>query len=90
MPAQGIDLENITLRDLRELEAVIGKPIGSLFEALAGGDMSALGTDLMAGLFWVRLRKDDPNITLEEVWDMDLGGLSPNGSAPKVPGGATA
>ena len=86
--ASNFDLSSITLRDLSELEKQLGTPIGALFEALAGGDMSALTTDLMAGLFWLRLRKDDPEITLDAVWDLDLGGLNP--TAPKVPAVVTA
>ena len=66
------NLANITLRDLRDLEGVLGKPIGSLFAALAGGDISALGADLMAGLFWLRLRKDDPAVTLDDVLEHGL------------------
>jgi hypothetical protein len=81
------DLSTITLRDLKDLEGMIGKPIGSLFAALSGGDVSELGADLMAGLFWLRLRKDNPELTLDAVWDMDLGGLNPG---PKAPADATA
>ena len=86
--ASNFDLSSITLRDLSELEKQIGKPIGALFEALAGGDMSALTTDLMAGLFWLRLRKDDPEVTLDDVWELDLGGLNP--ADPKERAVATA
>jgi hypothetical protein len=81
------DLSNITIRDLRDLEAVIGKPIGSLFESLAGGNLSGLDAETLAGLFWLRLRKDDPKITLDDVLDLDLGGLAPTG--PKATGGPT-
>ena len=82
------DLANITVRDLKDLETLTGRPIGTLFQALAGGDMSGLDADTLAGLFWLRLRKDDPALTIEGVLDMDLGALG--GPAPKVTGGATA
>ena len=85
--AAEFDLSNVTLRDLRDLESMMGKPIGSLFAALSGGDISSLSADLMAGLFWLRLRKDDPDLTLDDVLDMDLGGLNP--TDPKATAGAT-
>ena len=59
------DLANITVRDLADLEAELGKPIGAVFEKLAGGDMSGLNVETLAGLLWLRLRKDDPDLTLE-------------------------
>ena len=80
------DLANITVGDLRDLEGVIGKPIGTLFAALSGGDMSGLDADTLAGLFWLRLRKDDPQLTLEDVYDLDLGALGePAGKASGGP-----
>lgn len=85
------DLSNITVRDLRDLEAVLERPIGSLFESLAGGDMSGLSADMLAGLLWLRLRKDDPALEFEGVLDMDLGALGAAGisAAPKVTGAPT-
>jgi hypothetical protein len=83
------DLANITIRDLRDLEGVIGKPIGSLFQSLAGGDMSSLDAETLAGLFWLRLRKDDPELSLDDVLDLDLGALGPD-AGPKATAGPTA
>ena len=82
------DLSNITIRDLRDLEGVIGKPIGALFSSLAGGDMAGLDAETLAGLFWLRLRKDDPELTLDDVLDLDLGALG--GTGPKATAGPTA
>lgn len=86
--APDLDLSNITVRDLKDLEGVIGKPIGSLFAALSGGDMSNLDADTLAGLFWLVLRKDDPELTLDGVLDLDLGALGQ--AVPKVSGAPTA
>lgn len=83
------DLANITIRDLRDLEGVIGKPIGSLFASLAGGDMSGLDAETLAGLFWLRLRKDDPELSLDDVLDLDLGALG-SASSGKATAGPTA
>ena len=86
----GLDLSGITIRDLRELEKVLGKPIGSVFEAMAGGDMSGLTADTMAGLIWLRMRKDDPELTYDAVLDLDLAGLSGGSAAdPKATGAPT-
>ena len=85
----GLDLSNITIRDLRDLEKVLGQPIGSVFEAMAGGDMSGLTADTMAGLIWLRMRKDDPELTIDGVLDLDLAGLGGSADAPKVTGAPT-
>ena len=81
------DLSNITVRDLRDVESVIERPIGALFTALSGGDMSLLDADTLAALLWVRMRKDDPELTLDDVFDLDLGALGAEISGPKSYGG---
>lgn len=78
------DLANITIRDLRDLEAVTGRPIGALFEKLAGGDMTGLDAETLAGLIWLRMRKDDPTLTLDDVLDLDLGALGAGAAGPKA------
>jgi hypothetical protein len=70
-------LAGITIRDLGDLETEIGKPIGSLFEALQGGDLSGLDARTLAGLIWLRMRNDDPDLTYDAVLDLDLGALAP-------------
>jgi hypothetical protein len=82
------DLSNITVRDLRDVESVIERPIGALFAALGGGDMSTLDADTLAALLWVRMRKDDPELTIEGVLDLDLGALGAEIS-PKATGAPT-
>lgn len=85
------ELSGITIRDLAELEGVIGRPIGALFAAIGEGDMSGLDARTLAGLIWLRMRRDDPELTYEGVMDIDLGSLSQtspavNGSPKVSPG----
>jgi hypothetical protein len=69
-------LAGITVRDLGDLEEQIGKPIGALFEKLTEGDLSGLDSRTLAGLLWLRMRKDDPELTYDDVLDVDLGTLT--------------
>jgi hypothetical protein len=78
------DLAHITIRDLRDLEGVLERPIGSLFASLGDGDLSALDAETLAGLFWLRYRRDDPTFTYDDALDLDLGAIGAASSAPKV------
>ena len=44
----------------------------------------------MAGSIWLRMRKDDPELTYDAVLDLDLAGLSGGSAAdPKATGAPT-
>ena len=79
-------LSGITIRELSELETVMGRPIGALFAALGDGNMSGLDARTLAGLIWLRMRKDQPDLTYDDVLDIDLGSLSAP-AGPEVNGG---
>jgi hypothetical protein len=83
-------LAGITVRDLGDLEEQMGKPIGTLFEALSEGDLSGLDARTLAGLLWLRMRKDDPAMTYDDALDLDLGALGVSlGASPKDSPGRT-
>jgi hypothetical protein len=79
------DLTGVTMRDLKDLEGELGRPIGALLQGLAGGDMGAVDADVLAGLVWIRLRRDDPGVTIADVWGMDLGAFDEPGDSKKPP-----
>jgi hypothetical protein len=71
----GMGMAGVRLRDLPDLEAAMGRPIGALFEALASGDLAEVDAMTFAGMIWLRMRRDDPGLTFEAVLDLDLGAL---------------
>jgi hypothetical protein len=82
------DLTGVSMRNLKDLERELGRPIGKILQGLADGDMDSVDADVLAGLVWIRLRRDDPNVTLAEVWEMDLGAFKEpdEKKAPRSPG----
>jgi hypothetical protein len=79
------DLSGVTLRDLKDLEHELGRPIGAVLSGLAGGDMSNIDADVLAGLVWIRLRRDEPAITLAQVWELDLSAFDEELDSKKAP-----
>jgi hypothetical protein len=78
------DLRGITLRDLKDLERALERPIGIVMKSLADGDVSKIDADVLAGLVWIRLRREDPAVTLDDVWAMDLSAFDELELDPKV------
>ena len=80
-----IDPEAMTLRDIEDMEAVSGRPIGEFLGRFQGksseqitlGDFDA---KTIVAMVWVFGRKNEPGLTLDEARDtrlMDLGFETP-------------
>lgn len=68
-PAINIDPEDLTLDEVEEVEEIIGGDIAAAFS-----EGSPKGKAIKAVVF-ITLRRDNPDLTLEEVGKMKLSGL---------------
>lgn len=66
LPKGGINPGKLKLRELAEVEKLLGRKIAG---ELQSGD---LGIDTMQALLWVELRKHDPAATFEQAGEYDL------------------
>lgn len=89
-----IDPEELTFRDLRDMEQVTGKPAMGTLSRYNEQGAGALMIDEYMSLIWVIGRRGDPTLTYDDVLDskiveaditvppVDAGGRSANGSRP--------
>ena len=61
-----IDPEDLTLREVDELESILGTGIDTAFSE---GSPKAKA---IAALVWITKRRDNPELTFDEVLDMNL------------------
>lgn len=73
-----VDVDKLTLRDVGEVEKMVGRPV--MTAELATGNVAA---DTFAAILAVLARKADPNATLDSILDAPLSAL-----AAGVTGGA--
>jgi len=66
LPKGGINPGKLKLRELVEVEKLVGRKIAG---ELQSGD---LGIDTMQGLLWIELRKHNPAATPEQAGEYDL------------------
>lgn len=66
LPKGGIDPAKLKLRELAEVERLVGRKIAG---ELTRGD---LGVDVMQALLWIELRRIDPSFTFEQAGEYDL------------------
>jgi hypothetical protein len=81
-------VNELTARELKEVEVMVGKPIGAIMGGVATGDLSSLGVDVMVAFVWITERRDNPGLDVDTVWGYGLDELAAkmNGAAeaPKV------
>ena len=75
-----IDPEQMTLRDMEDLEQVSGKPVGEFiakFQGKAGGDIRLVDFDAktIVAMVWIFGRKSEPGLTLDAARDTALASL---------------
>ncbi len=74
-----LNVNDLTFGELEEIETITGKGVN---EMLLNGQPNAT---LLVAMVWMALRKDDPNLTLDDVRAMSFGelnGISDGGGAP--------
>lgn len=72
-----IDPARMTLRDMEDMEAVTGQPIGAFLERFQGrrGEEVSLAdfpAKMITAMVWVFGRKEEPGFTLDEARDLAL------------------
>lgn len=60
-----VDINALTLRDIRRVEVAIGRKLGQIF----GTGLAGLDAEAMAGVIWVARNKVDPSYTLDDALD---------------------
>lgn len=62
-----IDANRLTLGELEDVEDLVGKPVGEIF-----ANMSSVSAKSLKALVFVMLRRDRPDITMEDVEAIEL------------------
>ena len=70
-----IDPENLTLREVDELETLLGVGIDAAFTT---GSPKAKA---IAALVWITRRREEPELTFDEVFDMNLSAVNLAGTS---------
>ena len=74
-----IDLEHLTLGEMIDIEDIAGVPMGDL------GSGAALSAKAMLAMVYVTLRRDHPDVTLDDVKGLDVSLLSADTDDDEVP-----
>jgi hypothetical protein len=61
-----LNIDDLTMRDIKKIEALLGRKAGSLF---AGG-LQGMDADTLAAVIWVFRQKVDPEYTFEQALDV--------------------
>lgn len=64
-----LELDKLTVGEGKELERQTGLTIGAIMNQLSGGEYSM---ELVSNLMLVLGRRDNPNLTMEDVDSIDL------------------
>lgn len=75
-----MELDKLTVGEGKELERQTGLTIGAIMTQLSGGDYSI---DLVAALMLVLGRRQNPDLTMEEVDQIDLMSLDVSAVPPQ-------
>lgn len=77
-----VDINLLTLRDIRRVEREIGRKLGQIF----GTGLAGLDAEAMAGVIWAIRAKDDPAYTLDDALDTKFVNIAlPEGQDPEDP-----
>jgi len=95
-----VDVSKLKLRDVRDFDHEVGWPITELEKRLGSQEEPSLSADAVTGLvtfIWLVERRDNPELTLDDVWDRDLDSLvdlfneiEAEGGAPLADGSVSA
>lgn len=76
-----IDPEDLTLREVDELESILGAGIDVAFST------GAPKAKAIAALVWITQRRENPDLTFDEVLDMNLKDVNLSGEDDSDPAG---
>lgn len=75
------NFESLTIGEAREIEKITGSGVGKVFGQLQSGDYSA---DTLAAFLLVVGRRENPELKIEDIDNIDLGTLEVNPQKPAM------